>query len=301
MENTPAKTTLNKLNITLIAIIVILIAIIIYLLYNRQIIVQQVEEATNEATVALTAKDSLSIALSDLYSKYDNLKSDNEGLNTKLETEQAKIKKMIVQINSMKNTNGADIEKYKGELESMRNIMKSYVRQIDSLNTLNQTLTEQNHQIKNDYQNTKKENTDLSEKNKTLNEKVVKASFIKAMNINVIGLNDKDREVKKVKKIDKFKITFTLTENAVVDQGIRTVYIRISRPDDYILPNSSNELFTYQGNSISYTCKRDVNYLNQSIEMEMFWERNEDLMAGTYFVDLYLDNNKIGTASVVLK
>ncbi len=301
MENSSGKPTFNKLNIILIAIIVVLIAVIVYLLYNRQIIVQQAEEANTEMATALTAKDSLSIALSDLYSKYDNMKSDNEGLNTKLEDEQAKIKKMLVQLNSMKNANSSEIEKYKDELESMRNIMKSYVHQIDSLNTVNQTLIEENHQIRNDYKTTKQEVSDLSEKNKTLKDKVVKASFIKAMNINVVGLNEKDREVKKVKKIDKFKITFLLAENAVVDPGMRTVYIRIVRPDDYILPNSTNELFAFQGNSISYTSKRDINYQNQVLEVEMFWERNEELMSGTYFVDIYLDDNKIGTASVVLK
>ena len=59
-----------------------------------------------------------------------------------------KQKNKIVQLLSVNASNVQLIKKYKSEITTMREIMKSYIVQIDSLNTRNKMLVSENTEIK---------------------------------------------------------------------------------------------------------------------------------------------------------
>ena len=84
-------------------------------------------------TVLTQEKDSLANELRLMVHGYDTLKTNNDTLNANLERE----KKRIVQLLSINASNVQLIRKYKSEITTMREIMKSYIVQIDSLNTRN--------------------------------------------------------------------------------------------------------------------------------------------------------------------
>ena len=98
-----------------------------------------------EMETALTQeKDSLGNELRHMVVAFDTMKTNNDTLKAGME----KQKNKIVQLLSINASNVRLIKSYKNEITTMREIMKSYIVQIDSLNTRNKMLTSENTEIK---------------------------------------------------------------------------------------------------------------------------------------------------------
>ncbi|MFA7252217.1 MAG: hypothetical protein WC056_08725, partial [Bacteroidales bacterium] len=85
-------------------------------------------------------KEELTQQTIQLRSEYDALSSTNDTLNLRLTEEREKIDLLIERINKTEATNRTRIREYEKELGTLRSIMRSYIHQIDSLNTLNLAL-----------------------------------------------------------------------------------------------------------------------------------------------------------------
>ena len=95
-------------------------------------------------TILTQEKDSLANELRHMVVAYDTLKTTNDTLNAGLQ----KQKNRIVQLLSVNASNAQLIKKYRSEITTMREIMKSYIVQIDSLNSRNKLLTAENTEIR---------------------------------------------------------------------------------------------------------------------------------------------------------
>jgi ribosomal protein L24 len=180
--------------------------------------------------------------------------------------------------------------------------MKSYIVQIDELNTKNQELTAENIKVRTEYYKEQTNNKELSQKNEELTTKVTKAAAIKTKNLRYRLLNKKGKETTKLSKIDKVEICFTLTENEITPSGTKDVYLRIARPDELVLASSAEDFFMFQGAKIAYTAKRQVDYQNKDVDMCVYWaNKAEDLIPGKYIVDIFADGNLIGSINFELK
>lgn len=298
MEQTTPKS--RSTLIMLIVIILLLLSNIffIYKFYTvrKEKIYVQVELKDTESEKKL-----IEAQLQDMLIQYDALKTDNKKITAELEQEKNKIKELLEEIKNIKAANAYQINQYKKELNTLREIMRSYIRQIDSLNTRNKLLTEENRKVKTDYQKVVTEKEELNQKAKELKEKVDIASTLRAINIQSVAVNDRAKEVSKVKRVSKIRICFTLTENAIVNPGPRYVYIRIARPDKQILSNPEGELFKFMGNDILYSAKREVDYQNKDIDVCIYWTNDGSLIEGVYNVDIYCDGKQIGSDTFVLR
>ena len=246
-------------------------------------------------------KEKVQAELETLLADYNTLQTDNKQINAELEGEKEKIKQMLEEIKNIKSANYYQIAEYKKELNTLREIMRSYIVQIDSLNTRNLLLAEENKQVKKDYHDIKTEKDQLEQKAETLTTKVGMAETLRAMNIITMGINEKGKEITKAKRTEKIKVCFTLAENTVAPPGNRIVYLRIARPDKIILVNPENAFFTFAGEDIMYSARRELDYQNQDIDMCIYWNNDGTLIAGVYTVDMYCDGRKIGTATFALK
>src|SRR5450759_5113261 len=135
-------------------------------------------------TVLTQEKDSLANELRHMVVAYDTLKSNNDTLNAGLQ----KQKNKIVQLLSINGSNVTLIKKYKSEITTMREIMKSYIVQIDSLNTKNKMLASENTEIKQQITQVRNTNTELSKVKEELSTKVEVASVIQAKDITAVSL-----------------------------------------------------------------------------------------------------------------
>jgi hypothetical protein len=76
--------------------------------------------------------------------------------------------------------------------------------------------------------------------------------------------------------------------------------MRILRPDSLVITSSADNLFEYNGNQLVHSATRQVDYMNEDIEMCIFVDNNGDFVVGNYSIQLYMDNNIIGQTTFAL-
>jgi hypothetical protein len=238
-------------------------------------------------------KDSLANELRLMVHGYDTLRSNNDTLNANLEREKDRIVKLL----SVNASNVQLIKRYRSEISTMRDIMKSYIVQIDSLNTRNKDLVAENTVIREQITQVQSTNTELSKVKEALNEKVSIASVIQAKDIVAVALNRNSKETTRLNLLRQFRVCFTLRENPLASAGPKEVFVRVIRPDSLVITTSSDNIFTYRDNKMIYSANRTADYLNQDIEMCIFLENTGDFIVGNYSIELYLENNLIGRST----
>jgi hypothetical protein len=279
--------------IGLIAISIILAGALIFLI---TMYFSQKNSMIEMETVLTHEKDSLANELRLMVNAYDTLKTNNDSLNAGLEKERTR----IVQLLSINASNVQLIKRYKGEIVTMREIMKSYIVQIDSLNSRNKVLVAENTEIRQQITQVRSTNTELSKVKEELSTKVEIASVIQAKDILAVSLNKNRKETTKLNLLDKLRICFTLRENPLAKAGVKQVYMRVLRPDSLVVATSPDNLFSYKGNNIIYSATREIDYMNQDIELCIFLDNNGDFIIGNYSVELYLEDNMIGKTNFML-
>jgi len=247
-------------------------------------------------TVLTQEKDSLKGELIKMVHGYDTMRTSNDTLNAQLLREKDRIKKLL----SINATNVQLVKKYRSEITTMREIMKSYIVQIDSLNTRNKILVAENQDIKQQITNVQKTNVELNKVKEELNSKVEIASIIQAKDVIAVALNKSRKETTRLDRIEKLRICFTLRENPIANAGKKTVYLRITRPDSLIITSSPDNLFEFNGSKAIFTASREADYMNQDVDMCVFVDNTGDFIIGNYRADLYLEGAKIGGCTFIL-
>ena len=295
MENEQKK----KSKIQLI-IIILLALLVVFFIIDKIQQKNRTEEIIVQLDESNTEKQNISNEMKELLMQYDDLRTNNDTLNEKLATEQTKIKELIDELKYVKSSNSTKIKEYKKELGTLRKIMRSYVVQIDSLYTKNKELIKENAQVKNEYRIVMSENQDLSSERDSLAGTVKKASELKAMNLTASGINQRGKNTNRISKLDKIKVCFTIDENVIALKGEKWVYLRIAKPDKYVLVETDADLFSFEGKEIAYSAKRMVKYDGEVMDMCIYWKKSEMLQAGLYYVDVFADGSLIGTTAFTL-
>ena len=277
----------------MIALSIILAAALIFLVVMY---FDQKNKMVEMETVLTEEKDSLANELKRMVAAYDTMKTTNDTLNASLEKE----KNRIIRLLAINASNAQLIKKYRSEITTMREIMKSYIVQIDSLNTRNKVLVAENVQFRQEIVKVQNTNVRLEKEREALTSKVETASVIQAKNIVVAALNKKRKETNRINLMESLRVCFTLRENPIAQAGQKEVFIRVIRPDSLVITSSPDNLFDYRGNKMIFSEKRVADYMNQDLEMCIFLSNTGDFITGNYSIELYLENNIIGRTTFML-
>jgi uncharacterized coiled-coil DUF342 family protein len=177
----------------------------------------------------------------------------------------------------------------------LRKITRAYVQQIDSLNKVNTKLSNENKEVKEKYQQATQTASQLSKKNEELTATVNLASKLDAGNIVVTGVNNKNKPVNKISKMEQIAVSFTINKNITAPAGEKVIYARIQKPDDDVLVKNRRDVFQYENKEINYSIKRMIEYTGEEILVTMYWKIEEFLSPGTYRIDIFTDGNLIGS------
>ncbi len=244
-----------------------------------------------------------------LKAQYDNLETDNEGLQKEVEMKRAEIEQLQKELEKHKD-NAYIISKLRKETETLRKIMQHFVHEIDSLNTLNKIIIADRELVRGELKAEKDKNIILTGEKEGLQKTVNIASMLKAVGIKAVGIMDKkggkkEVETKKAKKTDKIKITFTLAENIVAKAGDRTIYARIVSPDGKEMAQTEDEAHTFSfGNSKGYwATKKNVNYSNENTDVVMYAHTKEGapFVNGKYVIEVTTDGVPVGSTTLELE
>ena len=230
----------------------------------------------------------------------EDLVTELEGLKDQNDTMMLKYQEAVVMLEQLqreKTYNYEQLAKYKKEVATLRNVMKGYLRQIDSLNTINSNLQAQNIQYKKEI-NTAQLRADVAEeKADELNTKVRIGSVIQASGIRMTALNAKSNEVKRMRLAKRLKVDFDLTANELAEPGEKSVYLRILGPDGYLLAPSEVILFSFEGDEMRASAVRKVDDENESVPVSIFYD-GETFTNGTYTVEIYVDGRLSGSKEI---
>jgi hypothetical protein len=77
--------------------------------------------------------------------------------------------------------------------------------------------------------------------------------------------------------------------------------MRLLTADNVTLSNTAGDMFSYNGENVVYSAKREVEYEKKDIDVKIYWDKNEELKTGNYTAVLYAEGYEIGSASFTLK
>ena len=247
------------------------------------------EEMENEYTTFATQYDELQVQI------------NNDSLRQKLESEKLKTQRLLEELRQVKTSNAAEIMRLKKELKTVRAVLRSYVMQIDSLNKINEALTTENKEVKKKYSEATRQINTLAQEKKNLNEKVTLAAQLDATNFVIEPKNKRGKVVNKVKNVKKIAVSFTIVKNITAKTGERTLYVRITNPNNEVLTKSASDTFTYENRKLEYSIKKYIEYTGEEQTVTVYWDVEEFLPAGTYQVYVFADGTMIGQQSFSMK
>lgn len=238
-----------------------------------------------------------------LIEEYDSLQVVNnyDSLLLQLDVEQQRVAQLLDELETVKATNAVKLREYRKELSTMRRVMKHYVVQIDSLNTVNQALAKENEYVKEQYRAATDAVLQLEEEKEELSKTIAIASQLDAKGFVVESQNKKGRTMKKLAKTERFKVSFTVTKNITTEVGNKMAYLRITSPKREVLPSSDGKQFMFEDAMLDYSAKRQFEYEAEDVEVVIYYDINQFLFAGEYEFDLFVDGVHISHKSMVLK
>ena len=288
-EKAKLKKSLLGYQVVIIILAIILAGVsILYFNINRE---QQANLKLMESD-----RDSIQSNLSSLIVEYDDLKYKNDTIAAQL----TKANEMMEQLKRERKLNYAKLKAYQKEVGTLRAVMKNYLRQIDSLNTLNKKVIGENVSLRKEVSSANLRADKADERAKELQNKVQIGSVLRARGINVVAIGSNGKAVTRVKKATTLRVDFTIGANDIADAGNRMIYLCITSPDGYTMTKSANQTFSYQGSKKAYSAAREVDYQNEDLSVSIFYN-DEGFIAGAYKVALYMNGGLIGSAEVDLR
>ena len=280
-------------------IVLILLLLSVTGLYTYQYFKTVEQDATltkisNEKQQILTEKDSIQHDFQKLLTDFNGIKTDNEALQGQINSQKTQIEEYIEKINGL-SKNSKELAYYKKKIKELQLNRDAFLAQIDSLTKANKILSDENTVIKSDIEKKNAENTELSSK-------VSKGEKIKGANVLVSAFGKKSKPVSKAKRVTELKICITLIENEIARSGQREVYFRIIDATGTVIHNSTNELFSFNGQQLGYSTKTTIDYQNKTTQVCCSYTCPElTLKTGSYDVEAYTDGEKIGASQITLE
>ncbi len=302
------KETLRKRIILFLSIfsgiLVITNIYLLVLLFNQK---QKTNEQVIVTKEVIVERDNVKTALEELKKQYEDLRTDNTDLQKEIDEKKAYIDELLKEAEKHKN-DAVIIAKLKKETETLREIMKGYVRTIDSLNILNQKLVEEKKHVEKKLDEKETVISEMNKKQEELKSTIEKGSILSCSNIKAIAVQikkggKKESETTRAKRANKIKVSFTLGENKIARPGPRDIYVRIMTPDGKELAKEYSDLYKFTFNKTSsgyFAGTETTQYANTPMDVVVYCEGSEPFVPGTYIIDIVCDGFVIGNTSLKL-
>ena len=124
---------LKTIMIVMTVVALALAAALVYVWMSKNSLVDDLNGEKQDLTEQILA----------LQNDYEGLSSDYDTINAQLDSSREEIAQLMERVKKTEATNRSKIRQYEKELGTLRSIMRGYISQIDSLNTLNHRLTQE--------------------------------------------------------------------------------------------------------------------------------------------------------------
>ncbi|MBR5465148.1 MAG: hypothetical protein IKU77_05090 [Alistipes sp.] len=276
-----------RIVIGILSVILVAISLLYFSIHREQM---------RDNALLAADRDSIQAGLNALIVDYDSLRYQNDSIAESL----TKANELVEQLKQERRWNYNKMRQYEKELGSLRTVMRGYIRQIDSLNTLNKKLITENVSYRKEITSAKLRADMAEERSAELENKVKVGAVVRARDIRLMALNEKGREVSRIKLAARLRVDFVLAANELANPGNKAIYVRITSPDGYVLTTESMPTFEFEGSAISYSAMREVDYQNADLEVGIYFN-STGFAPGTYKVELYMEGRMIGSTEIAMR
>lgn len=285
----------NKLTALLILAFLLIIGLTIGLITSIKKTAQKEEQIAATEVFLAEEKKLMANEMEQMAGEMDGytIHIHNDSLLREFDLQKTKIKELQHQLKQTNNRDAKKITELKNEIASLRKILQHYIVQIDSLNSLNRRLQNENIVVKQKFQTATETVEQLSVEKENLNQVVDRASILETYNFRFIALNRRERKTKRANKMKTLQFDFTIGKNITATPGMKIVYLRLTRPDGAVM-TKNDETFPYENKNISYSLKKEIEYTGQAQDNTLYWKVEEILQIGDYNADFFIDGNRIG-------
>ena len=241
-------------------------------------------------------------ALNVEFQQYENQSQllANDSLVTKYAAAKSKVEKLLQELNSEKKKSAQHIKKLQDEIGTLKNILRHYVAQIDSLGKENAGLRAENAEIKQRNQQLSNRVATESKRNEILSERMTLAEKLNVTGVTLNALKKNGKIEKNVTKAKQLEVTFTIPQNNSTPVGEKTIYLRITNPEGALL--GAGGTFNFEGASLQCTARKTIEYAGEEIGgLRIYWDVNTTLTPGEYTVELFADNYRLASRRFTLK
>jgi hypothetical protein len=283
----------------------------------------------------------LAIALVFLLVRNSSLKTDKEALEAEKEMQrldfQAEVDSLMKVHNELKESYGElslelaekdsiiqadaveikklldsqwDYNRIKKKVAALQDISQRYVRQMDSLYTVNRELVAENERIREEFQAERRQNTTLTRQKEELTNKVNQAATMRISNYKAKAVrfkgSGKESDTDRASRAERIRIDFNVAANELIEPGTKLFYVRIADPKRAIISKGTGDEYSFKSNgeTLQFTEKVRVNYDGTETAVRAYYVKPDayELMPGTYFIDVYEQGGKLlGQTTVDLK
>ena len=311
----------KKLIIVIIALIAVIIAGIVLFLWQQKEIekaqaqtaqaTQQVEQLKqeNEQVKLENEQVQLSNEYIALEEQFKNLEIQSQAINIpptaikdpkikqKYDDTKKKIEQLKKELEEEKKNGGKNLERIKelqGEIDTLKNICRDLVAQINALQKENAGLRNDTTILRKEKKELSHKVTQVTEENNVLQEKVTLAEKLNVTGVTFSALNKKGKNEKKIEKAKQLKVTFTIPQNNTTPVGAKTLYIRITSPEGSLLGNAGT--FSLDGTSVPCTARKQIEYTGEEMSgVTIYWDVNTTLTKGEYLVEIFTDGYRLAS------
>ena len=284
---------------------VLAIALVFLLVRNNSMKgdLQQLETEKEMQRMDFQAEvDSLMKVHNELKESYGELSQELAEKDSIIQADAVEIKKLL--------DSQWDYYRIKKKVASLQNIAQKYVRQMDSLYTVNRELVAENERIREEYQAERRQNTNLTRQKEELANKVNQAATMKLYNYSAQAVRfkggGKETSTDRADRAERIRIDFTVAANDLIEPGTKLFYVRIADPKRAIISKGKGDEYSFQANgeTLQFTELIRVNYDGKETPVRAYYVKSDNyqVMPGTYFIDVYEQGGKlIGQTTIDLK
>jgi len=283
---------LKKVMYALVAVVVLLAGALAYIWWEKSSLVNELN----------AEKEELTSQMIELQNDYASLSSDYDTINSQLDSSREEVSQLIERIKKTEATNRSKIRQYEKELGTLRSIMRNYIVQIDSLNTLNKKLTADAAAARREAAESRRQSEELSKTVESLSGQVAVGSVVKARGLKIEAYNSSDKVTDRSSRVVRMIASLALVENDLAEKGPVRVYIRVKDPDGILLTNDTQRTFSVNGGEpMICSASREVDYQGKEVELGIYLNDIPSYAKGIYTVEAYTDQTKLGEAELMLR
>ena len=240
--------------------------------------------------------------ISQEYNFYEqrNVYFNNDSLSEQLAREKLRVQRLLEELRTNKDFNSSTLDTLQSQLTTLRQSIRFYRSQIDSLSRENQQLQAERNDALDLYRKAAQTADRLQKDNENLHEKVNQAARLEAIDLQIETLNKRGKNTLSCDKVERIKIQFVIARNTLVPHGEKEIYLCIVKPDGQTLVKDRTNIFTHNDQKY-YSLRQIMDYTGIAEKMYFSWNVEEYLPVGIYSVEIYADNQLIGSGIFSLK